>query len=167
MGELRGEEDRTGVVEGGVLAADVEEEEGVGAREDVVGRPLERVLAAPVAVDGHGRHHLPAVGCRAVVHLRQPPHRGGRRLLLAAATAAVILLLPRRHRERRVDVERGVRHLRRGGGGEREIVAPKWREAADLEGNALLRLREESFSSFFSLFVLLILLTKNNPVINN
>lgn len=166
MGELRGEEDRTGGVEGGVLAADVEEEEGVGAREDVVGRPLERVLAAPVAVDGHGRHHLPAVGCRAVVHLRQPPHRGGRRLLLAAAAAAVILLLPRRHRERRVDVERGVRHLRRGGG-ERERL---WRQNGGKQRiwrEMLCFACERRVFLFFSLFVLLILLTKNNPVINN
>jgi hypothetical protein len=48
-------------VEGGVLAADVEEVEGPGAGEDVVGGPFERVLASPVAVYRHHRPPLAAL----------------------------------------------------------------------------------------------------------
>jgi len=76
----------------------VDEEEGPGAGEDVVGGPLERVLAAPVAVDGDGRP--PVVTRRervAVLH----GSVGG--------VIAGVLLLSRCHDGLRVE---RVRHLR-------------------------------------------------------
>lgn len=89
---------RTGALEEGGLAADVDEEEGAGAGEDVVGGPLERVLAAPVAVDGDG--HPPVLPRRQ----RAAVPRGG-----VGGVLAGVLLLRRRH-----DGLRGerVRHLR-------------------------------------------------------
>lgn len=125
----------------------MDEEEGLGAGEDVVGGPLERVLAAPVAVDGHGRR-LPRARRRAAVVAalgRQAPHRGGHggRLL-----APGVMALGLRH-DRRV-VERDERHLLSpgecGGGGQRRagrgVVVERLRredwggEGASLAGNA-------------------------------
>ena len=63
-------------MEGGVLAADVDEVERLGAGEDVVGGPLERVLAALVAVDGHGRLSRRLAPAVAPLGTR-PPHGGG------------------------------------------------------------------------------------------
>jgi hypothetical protein len=76
----------------------VDEEEGAGAGEDVVGGPLERVLAAPVAVDGDGRPPVLPRRQRAAVPLCG-----------VGGVLAGVLLLRRRH-----DGLRGerVRHLR-------------------------------------------------------
>jgi len=89
-------------VEGGGLAADVDEEEGVAAGEDVVGGPLERVLAAPVAVDGDGGRPRAAPPRR---ERGAVPHGG-----VGGVLAGVLLL---RRRDDGLRVER-VRHLRAG-----------------------------------------------------
>lgn len=72
----------------GDLAAHVEEEENLSPREDVVGGPLERVLAALVGVDCH-RHQLlllllilPTIRpLRLHRAACSPPHRGRPRIL--------------------------------------------------------------------------------------
>ena len=90
-----------GVVGGG-LAADVDEKEGMAAGEDVVGGPLERVLAAPVAVDGDGGRPRAAPPRR---ERGAVPHGG-----VGGVLAGVLLL---RRRDDGLRVER-VRHLRAG-----------------------------------------------------